>query len=618
MKKRSGFKQWFADLSVSKKLYGLGGGLVALLVISGVLSIVSLSSGASQGRDMYQNATVPIEQLATVRADLGAVDPDLVKVALATSGTAQYVQSFQSDMVALQRAVSAYAAGGLSSAEQRVYSQYRSLLPQYVSVAATISKLALAGTAQSRQAASTLYVAKGGPLNNTLDGFAAQLVKINDGQASADSQSINSSASSSKTLTIVILVLSVLFGVGLSVAVSRSIKQGVDVVLERLSSLRDKCATNLKAGIEALAHGDLTVPVQAVTAPIANPSKDEIGQVADAVNGVRDRFEAMINAYNQTRANLDQIVGQVSGSAAQVSSASHEMASTSEESGKATGEIAQAVGDIAQGAERQVRMIAQARQSAEDVASAVSESAENASKTAEVAHKARGLAQQGVGAAGQANEAMRSVRDSSAAVSEAIRELAVKSEQIGAIVATITAIAEQTNLLALNAAIEAARAGDQGRGFAVVAEEVRKLAEGSQSAAKEISGLIAAIQTDTNHAVKVVEDGAKRTADGATVVEQTREAFVQIGSSVEDMTARVEQIAAASQQIAASAQSMQDNISEAASVAEQSSASTEEVSASTEQTSASAEQMSASAQELSGMAETLNKLMAQFKLSTSS
>ncbi len=153
---------------------------------------------------------------------------------------------------------------------------------------------------------------------------------------------------------------------------------------------------------------------------------------------------------------------------------------------------------------------------------------------------------------------MRSVRESSTAVSEAIRELAVKSEQIGAIVATITAIAEQTNLLALNAAIEAARAGDQGRGFAVVAEEVRKLAEDSQSAAKEISGLIGAIQTDTNHAVQVVEDGAKRTADGATVVEQTREAFLQIGSSVDDMTARIEQIAAASQQIAASAQSMQE------------------------------------------------------------
>ena len=82
-------------------------------------------------------------------------------------------------------------------------------------------------------------------------------------------------------------------------------------------------------------------------------------------------------------------------------------------------------------------------------------------------------------------------------MSDAIGELAAKSEQIGAIVQTITGIAEQTNLLALNAAIEAARAGEQGRGFAVVAEEVRKLAEESQHAAHEISELIGAIQEET-------------------------------------------------------------------------------------------------------------------------
>ena len=209
---------------------------------------------------------------------------------------------------------------------------------------------------------------------------------------------------------------------------------------------------------------------------------------------------------------------------------------------------------------------------------------------------------------------MQSVRDSSEAVTEAIRELASKSEQIGTIVQTITGIAEQTNLLALNAAIEAARAGEQGRGFAVVAEEVRKLAEDSQHAAQEISGLIGAMQEETTKAVAVVEDGAKRTQDGAAVVEQTREAFLTIGSAVEDMNARIEQIAAAAQQITASANTMEQNVGEVAAVAEQSSASTEEVSASTEETSASAEQIAASAHELASNAEALNELVHQFKL----
>ena len=200
------------------------------------------------------------------------------------------------------------------------------------------------------------------------------------------------------------------------------------------------------------------------------------------------------------------------------------------------------------------------------------------------------------------------------AVSAAIRGLADKSEQVGQIVQTITGIAEQTNLLALNAAIEAARAGEHGRGFAVVADEVRKLAEESQGAAQEISQLIGAIQAETSHAVQVVEDGAVRTQDGATVVEQTREAFLKIGSSLDDMAGRIEQIAAAAQQVAASAQSMQENVGEVAAVAEESSAATEEVSAATQETSASAEQISSSAQELSSNAEQLNELVAQFKL----
>jgi len=605
--------RWFADLAVSKKLYGLGGGLIVLLVVIGLFSISNLSAASSMGRDLYQDATVPIEHLAAVRADLGNMDADLLRMAQASGTPSQVAATLQTDDAALDAAVRATAADVSPGAQQRTYARYQTLYPQYASVTAQLSKLALAGTAPSHQAASRLYFATAAPMNSTLDGLAARLVNLNNMQAAADAAKINSSASSSKTLTIVMLSVAVLFGVGLSVAVARTMKRAVVTILERIRSLQHTDATSLREGIEALAGGDLTIDVQAVTAPIENPANDEIGQIAQAVNGIRDGFAATIDAYNQTRANLSALITSMSGSAAQVSTASREMAATSDETGRATNEIAHAVGDVAQGAERQVRMVETAKHAAEDVTRAVTESAENAGRAAEVAHETRTVAQEGIGAAAQATEAMSSVRDSSQAAGDAMRELAIKSEKIGAIVQTITGIAAQTNLLALNAAIEAARAGEQGRGFAVVAEEVRKLAEESQHAAEEITGLIGAIQQDTTKAVRVVEDGAKLTAEGAAVVEKTRDAFTRIEASVEDMTSRIEQIAAASQQIAASAVSMQENITEVAAVAEQSSASTEQVSASTEQTTASAEQIAASAQALSGNAEELNRLVAQFK-----
>jgi methyl-accepting chemotaxis protein len=341
---------------------------------------------------------------------------------------------------------------------------------------------------------------------------------------------------------------------------------------------------------------------------------EELRALAAAFNDQFRDNEAQLRRNRELMEGMTALIGEVTEAAGTVASSSQQMASTSSETGRAVDEIANAIGEMAQGAERQVRMAEAARESAEQTTEAARSSAENAQAAATAGDEARSVAGEGVSAADQATEAMRAVRASSQDVTQAIGDLSDRSDEIGAIVATITGIAEQTNLLALNAAIEAARAGEQGRGFAVVAEEVRKLAEGSQSAAGEIGGLIETIQAETRRAVGLVGDSAQRTEDGAATVEQTREAFLRIGHVVDDMTARVSDIAGAAQQMSVGAERMQSEIAGVAEVAEESAASTEQVSASTQQTSASTQEIAASAQELARVADQLEQLVARFQL----
>jgi methyl-accepting chemotaxis protein len=428
----------------------------------------------------------------------------------------------------------------------------------------------------------------------------------------------------------------------------------LDQLVTRLGSLSSNCLSNLQLGLEAMSQrGDLTMEVVPVTTPVETGEGKNAGELAEIFNGMLSRAQTSLEAYNAMRedlasvastvevvaagdlsvdmrskgdqdtlgnafaemtARLGDLVGQVAVMASQLNTASQQMARSSDEAGRAIGEIAHAVSDVAHGAERQVRTVENAQRMTEEMVTATRSSAASADEATTAARNAREVATEGANAVEQATAAMVGVRESSGAVSGVMGDLSKKSEQIGGIVETITNIAEQTNLLALNAAIEAARAGEQGRGFAVVAEEVRKLAEESQQAARSIGSLIAEIQGETRRAMDAVSSGASRTEEGAATVEQARASFLLIGQSVDDMNERVSQIAAAIKQIADSSTQMQTDMVDVAAVAEQSSASAQQVSASTQESTASAQEIAVSAQELAKRAEGLEELVGRFKL----
>ncbi len=270
--------------------------------------------------------------------------------------------------------------------------------------------------------------------------------------------------------------------------------------------------TELLAVINQVARGDLSLR--------GKVTNDALGNVADSINYMLDNFTKVLERVRKA--------------AMEVTACSNN--------------ILVAADEMQAGATQQDQEITNTSSAVEELTVSMKQVSNNAEASAEAARRALDAAEQGNRAVRDTLEGMQRIRASVQATAKKIKSLGDRSLEISEIINVINDITEQTNLLALNAAIEAARAGEAGRGFAVVADEVRKLAEHSRSATKDIAALIKAIQAETNEAVVVMEEGTKEVEGGATLADQAGRALDAISTVVRQSAELVQEISLASKQ----------------------------------------------------------------------
>ncbi|SDF29340.1 methyl-accepting chemotaxis protein [Methanolobus vulcani] len=345
--------------------------------------------------------------------------------------------------------------------------------------------------------------------------------------------------------------------------------------------------------LEAISKNDLSKPIR--------------------IHGVGD-FKELTEGIENTRRSLNDVVSLIHDSSRNVASTSQEMSASVEEMSSSSYQIADTVSEISKGAQSQASKTEEVSRAMVDMTMTVQEVATNSQKAAENAKDSNDLINNLGTIAKDLIIKMDSIKNATADSSGVIMELDGKSKQIGEIVNLITNIADQTNLLALNAAIEAARAGEHGRGFAVVADEVRKLAEDSGNAAKQISTLIGEIQEGTHNAVTSMQQGSAEVDTGAVALNEAVQVVEQVVAAGTQIANMVQDIAAAAQEQSASIEEVTSSIEEVSAISEESAAGTEEASAAVEQQTATMQELSRSAEDLSSLAADMKLVVDKFIL----
>lgn len=374
------------------------------------------------------------------------------------------------------------------------------------------------------------------------------------------------------------ILLLVLISLGVVLTVNRTMRP--------LSIMMDE--------LHLLANGDFRERPSRVTV------HNELGQLAQALRDMRHGVSTAFRAVSQSAESL--------------SASAEELNATTEQSAQAANQVADSIVRVAQGTSEQLDAVNSTSQAIGGLNDKVQHIAGQATAAADQGRAAADVARNGGQTLEQAISQIKHIEQSTNESTRVVTALGERSTAIGQIVDTISTIAEQTNLLALNAAIEAARAGEHGRGFAVVADEVRKLAESSQDAAKQIAGLIQETRKDTENAVAGMQAGSEEVRVGTQNIISMGESFRRIIEIVEQVSTQVQGISASISSMAENGQEIVGHVRTIEGTSRSAAEEAETVSAATEEQTASVQEIANASNSLAKMAGELQEQVMKFKV----
>ena len=540
--------------------------VIALLVVTGVVSLVMINNVGNSLQQFYDNNYQTVTNTWQARYNLFAMRASILR-SLVDTDQKQIdqclvdAQGYHSAAVEKTTLLKNTYLGDLSQIDSAV-TKLNSLTKDLEEV----RELSLAG---QKQEGYELYKADVIPTIEEARGILIDIAGGAETRAVARVESASALATTATIIVIVMAVVSAVIGVLLALYISNSINKPVN---EMQKATLDVAGGNLDASItyeskDALGH--LADNMRSLTKTIRDIILDVEYQLSSMGNGnfaVTSRnpdayvgqFARLRTAIQQLNASVSDTLQQIDVSADQVNSGGEQVSSS-----------AQA---LAQGATEQASSV-------EELAATIGEISNQVEATAGHARNARDENQQ---SADQIQVCSRHMAD----LMDAMRDIEEKSQEISKVIKTIEDIAFQTNILALNAAVEAARAGTAGKGFAVVADEVRNLATKSQEASASTATLI----EDTVRAVK----------EGSRLASETDDALREVVTRAEKVTTAVNLIS----------QATSDQNRDVAQV----STGIDQISSVVQTNSATAEQSAAASEELSGQANLLKELVGRFTL----